>query len=199
MVLLLFAVVVAGALAVPFYFETQTLWYKVGIDRTMLRAGQLAAMLALVFLFVQVTMALRSRYLEGLFGVASLLRWHRINGLVIGVLALCHVLLVLVPEGIANLPIGKKYWPEMVGMFLFLILLAMIVSSYFREKLELDYRRWKAVHRMLAFLVILLVTIHALYVSESFRNEPLQLVLLALFAALIVQVVVVKQLFHYSK
>ncbi|MBE0585743.1 MAG: ferric reductase-like transmembrane domain-containing protein [Desulfofustis sp.] len=197
-VFLVFALFVGGALAIPFYFETQTLWYKTGIGKSMLRAGQLAGMLALVLIFVQITLALRSRLLEKLFGVANLLRWHRINGAFIGVLALGHVFLVLAPEGLANLPIGKKYWPEMVGMLLFLILVPLVVSSHFRQRLKLDYGRWKAVHRVLGYLVILLVTVHALYVSESFEHESLQVTLLALFGALIVQVVMVKRLFDAS-
>ncbi len=196
--ILVFVLCIAGALSVPFYFETQTLWYKMGSDKTMLRTGQLAGMLALVFLFVQITLALRSRFLERLFTAASLLRWHRINGLFIGLLAVSHVLLVLVPEGLSNLPFGKKHWPEMVGMLLFSILLPMIAASHFRQKLKLDYHRWKAVHRVLGYLVVLLVTIHALYVSESFEHESLQIALLALFGALLVQVVIVKRLFDAS-
>ena len=40
-------------------------------------------------------------------------------------LELTHATLILVPEGLSNLPIGKKVlWPEMVGMTLLLILLA---------------------------------------------------------------------------
>ena len=49
LVLLGFAVLLGGALLVPFYYETQTLWYKMGGDKLMLRAGQLAGLLALVF------------------------------------------------------------------------------------------------------------------------------------------------------
>ena len=199
LVVLVFVLFIAGALIVPFYFETQTLWYKAGLAKSMLRAGQLAGMLALVFLFVQITLALRSRFLEKLFGAASLQRWHRINGVFIGFLALSHVLLVLAPEGLANLPIGKKYWPEMVGMLLFLILLPMVVSSHFRQKLKLDYKRWKAIHRVLGYLVIFLVTIHALNVSESFEHESLKIILLALFGVLLLQVVIVKRLFHASR
>jgi len=199
LVLLVFVLFLVGALAVPFYFETQTLWYKVGIDKTMLRGGQMAGMLAIVFLFLQITLSLRSKFLETLFGVANLLRWHRINGVVIGFLAISHVLMVLGPEGFSNLPIGKKYWPEMVGMLLFLIILSMVVSSHFRQKLNLDYKKWRAIHKPLGYLVVALVTIHALYVSESFENESLQLFLLVVFGSLIVQVVVVKRLFHASK
>jgi predicted ferric reductase len=194
-----FVLLLAGALAIPFYFETKTLWYKVGIDKTMLRGGQVAGMLALVFLFLQITLSLRSTLLEKLFGAEILLRWHRINGVVIGILAISHVLLVLVPEGISNLPIGKKYWPEMVGMLLFLIIVSMVVSSHFRQKLKLNYKKWKAIHRPLGYLVVALVTIHALYVSESFEQDSLQIILLVIFGALIVQVVVVKRFFHATK
>ena len=50
MVLLGAALLLGGALAVPFYYETQTLWYKVGTDKVILRSGQLAGLFALVLL-----------------------------------------------------------------------------------------------------------------------------------------------------
>ena len=33
---------IGGALSIPFVYETQTLWYKVGADKLMLRTGQMA-------------------------------------------------------------------------------------------------------------------------------------------------------------
>ncbi len=38
----IFMIFLSGALSIPFYFESMTLWYKVGIDKTMLRGGQIA-------------------------------------------------------------------------------------------------------------------------------------------------------------
>jgi len=194
-----FIAFLAGALTIPFYYETQTLWYKVGIDNTMLRVAQLAGMLALVLLFVQVTLSSRSSFLKMLFGAPRLLRWHQRNGVLIAFLAISHVFLVLAPEGLANLPIGKKHWPEMVGAFLFTAVISMVVSSHFRQKLNLDYKKWKAIHQPLGYLVIALVVVHVFYVSESFEQKVPKISLLIAFVGLVLQVVIVKLLLWRSK
>jgi predicted ferric reductase len=167
----LFLFVLAGALSIPFVYETQTLWYKTGSDKTMLRAAQLAGLLAGALLFVQILLATRGKFLTRLFGGATLMRRHRTNGIIISLLALGHAILVLAPEGLTNLPIGKKYWPEMVGILLLGIVLSTAILAYFREKLALDYKRWRAIHKLLGSLTILLLTIHVLFVSESFAHN----------------------------
>lgn len=194
-----FIAFLAGALSIPFYYETQTLWYKVGIDNTLLRTAQLAGMLALVLLFVQVTLSTQSTFLKMLFGGARILRWHQRNGVLIAFLAISHIYLVLVPEGLANLPIGKKHWPEKVGALLFAVVISTVVYSYFRQKLHLNYKKWKAIHQPLGYLAIALVTVHVLNVSESFEQKVPKISLLIAFFGLVLQVVIVKLLLWRSK
>ncbi|GAB6190828.1 ferric reductase-like transmembrane domain-containing protein [Desulfocastanea catecholica] len=162
--------VLAAALSIPFVYETQTLWYKIGRDKTMLRAAQLAGLLAAVLLFVQILVAARGQFLKRLFGVAALMRRHRTNGILVSLLALGHAILVLAPEGLTNLPIGKKHWPEMVGMVLLTIVLSMAISAHFREKLALDYKRWRAIHKLLGYMTMPLLAVHVLFVCESFEH-----------------------------
>lgn len=165
----LFIVVIGGALSIPFIYESQTLWYKIGVDKTMLRAGKIAGLLAVILLFVQILLGVRGEFLQELFGMPSLMRWHRVNGVFILVLALCHVTLVLVPEGILNLPIGVKYWPEMVGGMLFLVIFSMVISSQFRQQLGFAYVKWRTIHKLFGYSALALVAIHVFFVSESFE------------------------------
>lgn len=194
-----FIAFLGGALTIPFYYETQTLWYKVGIDNTLLRMAQFAGMLTLVLLFVQITLSAQNSFLKMLFGGARIMRWHQRNGVLITFLAISHVFLVLAPEGLANLPIGKKHWPEMVGALLFAVIISTVVCSYFRQKLNLNYKKWKAIHQPLGYLVIGLVTVHVLNVSESFEQKVPKFSLLIAFFGLILQVVIVKLLLWRSK
>jgi predicted ferric reductase len=160
----------AGALSIPFVYESTTLWYKMGFDKTMLRSGQVAGMLALSLLLIQILLAARGRFLVENFGLAAIVRWHRINGLLIGLAGVVHVTLVLAPEGFANLPIGVKHWPEMVGGGLFITLLFMVFSSHFRERLHLNYEIWFSIHRVLGYLVPVILAVHVLFVSDSFQQ-----------------------------
>ena len=137
LVLLAGVTLLAGALALPFVYETQTLWYKVGVDKSVLRGGHLLGMLALVLLLAQVLLAVRIRVLERIFATAALVRWHRANGVLIALAAAGHVALVQLPEGLGNLPFGWKYWPEMIGGLLFALLVATVISSRYRAGLHL--------------------------------------------------------------
>jgi predicted ferric reductase len=200
-VLIIFSVTVllAGALAVPFYYETQTLWYKIGADKVILRTGQLAGLLALVLLMGQIPLALRIKILENLFGPAKVMRWHRMNGVLILCAASSHVFLVLLPEGIDNLPIGKKYWPEMIGGLLFLLLFTTVVTSRFRSWFKLEYSGWRRMHKPLGYFSLGLVFFHVLFVSESFAQGLPRAVLLILCAGLALFIGVIQTTRRISK
>lgn len=180
----------AAALAVPFFFPTETLWYKAGADKLMLLTAQMAGLLTLVLLLVQILLALRPKAFEQTFGVATLLRWHRGNGVLLAGCALVHVVLVLAPEGLGNLPLGWKFWPELLGAFALLCLLATVTLSWWRSALHLPYQGWRLLHRVIGYLLPALLTAHVLFVSESFAGGLPRFVLLIgmvlffLFAAL---------------
>lgn len=175
-----------GALAIPMYYETTTLWYKIGLDKILLKGGQFIGLTAFVLICLQLVLATRGAYLEKVFGAAELLRYHRLNGLLIAFLASCHVLLILVPEGLANLPIGRKFWPEMVGAALFLLLLATTLSAYYRQKFRRQSPLWRHLHRSLGYLILLLVCIHVLFVSDSFEQPIPRAFVIVLFAGLVI-------------
>lgn len=188
----LFALAIVATLSVAFVYESQTLWYKAGIDKPILRTGQMAGLLALLFIFVQVLLGARVKLLENVFGVAVMMRCHRLNGLFICFLAVVHAGLVLITEGITNLPIGWKFWPEMVGAFLLLMILMIAVSSQFRQQLGLAYSKWRLVHRLLAYLALGLATVHVLFVSDSFSRFVPKTALLITLTAVVGWVVLTK-------
>ena len=181
-----------GAMSIPFVYESQTLWYKLGIEKTILRGGQILGLLAATLLFIQVLIAARGRFLKKLFGVAGLMRWHRAIGLTVPFLAVGHALLVLAPEGLTNLPIGKKYWPEMVGLLLLLVVLLMSISSRLREKWRLDYKKWRVVHKIFGYPVIVLIVVHVLFVSDSFEHPVPKVALITTFLGVLILVILSK-------
>lgn len=172
---------IAGALSIPFVYETTTLWYKTGFDKTLLRTGQVAGMLALTLIFFQVILAARGRFLVKIFGLAAIMRWHRINGFLIGLAGVVHVALVLAPEGFDNLPIGVKHWPEMVGGGLLVTVLFNFFASHLRERLHLDYTKWRIIHKPLGYLAPVILTVHVLFVSDSFHQPVPKTALLTTF------------------
>lgn len=199
LVLLAFIAVLSGAIAIVFVYESQTIWYKVGIDKTLLQAGHIAGVVALVLLFLQVILAVRPKLLVELFGVADLMRLHRINGLAILGVALGHVLFVLLPEGITNLPIGRDHWPEMIGAALFLLLATMVFFARYRDRLRLNYKRWRLSHKILGYPALLLLIVHVLFVSDTFEKNVPKVFVFLLFIGVVVVVVREKNLLEPKK
>ena len=169
----------------PFYYQTQTLWYKFGIDRTLLIAGQLAGIYAASLVCLQLVLIVRPPILAGIFGAAQLTGTHRVMGRLIPVIVLVHLLLVLVPEGLGNLPFGKKFWPEMVGGLVFFLLLCLAVSNWLRQKLAIPYPRWKTGHRLLGLLAWFGIGVHVAFVSDAFKQTVPVALLLILFVSVL--------------
>lgn len=188
----LVAVVGAGAMIIPFVYQSQTLWYKLGIDKTLLLAGQLAGLLAALALLLQILLGTRGKGLEEIFGVAALMGLHRLNGVVVCFLAAAHFALVQIPEGIVNLPIGAKYWPEIVGGTLLLLLLFSTITARFRQQFGLDYRRWQMMHRTFGYLALALLAVHVLFVADSFTHMVPRAALLFTLAAVVSRVLGIK-------
>lgn len=158
-----------GASTVPFLWESKSLWYKFGLDKTLLQLGKVAGLCAAILLYLQIILALRVKLLDKIFGLDRVYLLHQLNSYIIISLAVVHVSLVLIPEGIKNLPIGWKFWPEIVGAGALLLLLGIVISAKYRSKL-MGYHVWRNLHRPLGYLLILTISIHILYVSDSFEN-----------------------------
>lgn len=187
-----FMLLLSVFLSIPSYYQTTTLWYKTGVDRVMLLAAHYIGLVGLILLYLQIILAAKGHFLDRLLGPAQLLSYHRLNGIALMVLAASHILLVLIPEGLANLPWGKKFWPEMVGGGLFIIITLLVSSSYFRQAIRLPYKIWRMFHRPAGYLTMLLVTVHVLFVSESFEQTIPRLLLLTLFTLTVVWIIRVK-------
>ena len=187
-----FLLFLAGVLAIPSYYETTTLWYKTGMDKIMLIGGHYLGLLGLIVLYLQIIISARDHFLDRVFGVAQLLRLHRLIGVLLFLVAAGHILLVLIPEGLANLPLGKKFWPEMVGAALFACIVLQAGSSQFRQIIRLPYNIWRSFHRPVGYLALLLVTVHVLFVSESFEQTIPRIFVLSLFTLTVLWTVKVK-------
>jgi predicted ferric reductase len=172
-VLLFFLLLLLGAAAtIPFLWESTSLWYKFGFDKTLLQTGKIAGLTAAILLFMQPLLASRTVLFDKIFGLDRIYLYHRINGFVIITAALLHVSLVIIPEGIQNLPIGWKFWPEMLGAAMLFTLLPFVLLASLHKKI-LPYHLWRVIHRFMGYLFLAPLSIHILYVSDSFsRNVP---------------------------
>jgi len=168
----LILLVFAAAASIPFVYESTTLWYKFGPDRILLLAGQVIGLITLVFFGLQLLFAARFGVVDRIIGVKQVLKLHQMIGLLIMVLALAHALLILIPEGLDNLPLGWKYWPEMIGTFVFVLLCLHVGAAFYRSNLGLAYQQWRRLHRLIGYSLFLALNCHVLFVSTSFAQGP---------------------------
>ena len=162
---------VAGAVAIPFYFESSTILYKFGLDRHLLRAGQVMGVAAALLLVMQIILSARLKCLDRVFGLNHLFKFHRLTGIIIAWLILLHPILIFIPEDRIMIPFEWRYWPEFVGLFLLLLIVVTVIVSHWRAGLKLPFHRWWPIHRSIAVLIIAALGIHVLFVSDTFEQK----------------------------
>jgi predicted ferric reductase len=169
-----------GAVSIPFVFESQSIRYKLRMDKILLRTGQVFGMIAATLLLLQLSLSARFKMLDRVFALNRLYIVHRVNAMVIVVLAVFHPLFVFAPEDISSIPVELKYWPEVVGACLLLLICLITATGIWRLFLNFSFSRWWIFHRGAVFTAVVMLFIHVLYVSETFESGwPRYLVFLA--------------------
>ena len=163
--------ILAGAASIPFFFESSSILYKFGLDRILLSAGQVVGIVAGFLLLVQIILSARLKCLDRVFGLNNLFKFHRLNAIVIACLILIHPILIFMPEDRITIPFEWRYWPEFVGLFLLLMIIATVISSHWRARLKLAFHRWWPIHRTAAILIIAALGVHVLSVSDTFEQK----------------------------
>ena len=162
---------IAGAVSIPLYFESSTILYKFGSDRQLLRAGQVMGMVAGCLLLLQIILGARLKFLDRVFGLGNLFRFHRISGFVIGSVVIIHPILIFIPENRVFIPLQLRYWPEFVGFFLLLLIIATVIAGHWRVRLKFPFHCWWWFHRWAAILIITAFWVHILSVSSTFDQK----------------------------
>ena len=160
----------AGAAAIPFVFESASILYKFGTDKLMLRTGKILGLIAGTLLLFQLVLAARIRLLDKIFALDRLFNFHQVSGIIIAVCVLVHPILILGQEDLLFIPLALRYWPEFVGLGLLLTILGMAVSGNLRALLRIPFNYWWIMHRMAAVATAAALFVHVLYVSDTFEN-----------------------------
>jgi predicted ferric reductase len=182
-----FASCMSGALSLPFLYESSTMYYKFGFEKLLLRLGKMVGLAAALLLLLQLPLAGRLKTLDRLFSLPVLYRFHRLNAYLIGILIVSHPVMVLTSEGQWLIPFEIRYWPEWLGIPLLTTLLTQIILTRWRNYVFRSYLIWRRIHFTLGFLALLLLSVHILNVSETFKESglPRNLVSIAISGSVI--------------
>jgi predicted ferric reductase len=162
--------VIAGAWTIPFLFESPSIFYKFGIDKIFLRFGKILGITTAVLVFFQVLLVSRLKFLDRIFSLNRLLFFHRLNGIAIACLASFHPILIIASENFTIYPFEKRYWPEFLGVGVLSFILVLVTTANWRLMFNFAYNKWLRFHRFGTITAIMLMTIHILFVSESFKS-----------------------------
>lgn len=160
---------VAGG-TIPFQFESSSILYKFGIQKIWLRSGKVVGISLALLVFYQIMLASRLVFMERIVSKKRLLALHRFNGFLITLLVMVHPGLVKASENFTAYVFESKYYPEFVGIGLMLIVLTVSMQAFFRERFSFDYGRWLFLHRFGATMILLILPLHVLWVSETFKG-----------------------------
>ena len=125
---------------------------------------------------IQFVLIARFQPLTYPFGIDVVLKYHRQIAVVATLLVFLHPLLLLIehPARIVLFnPLGGTYASKF-GIAAALLLLALVVTSIWREKLNLRYERWRYVHTTLGILVLVFAQAHVslagLYINTLWKQ-----------------------------
>lgn len=166
---LMSAGLLAGVL-LPFFFESQSLYYKFGMEKAMLQWGKAAGFMAVILMVVQVVLVSRFSFLGTSFSLARLFSLHKYTGVLICLLAMVHPFLILGADGFVFFPLELRYWSEFTGVFLAVSILIVAGLSLWRRALKLPVRSWLRLHRLATPAIVALTLVHARTVSETFDH-----------------------------
>jgi predicted ferric reductase len=160
-----------GAMSIPLFFESPSMWYKFGLAKVLLRTGKMLGLAVVTLLFFQLIQVARLKVLDRVFSLPGLVRSHRLNAIIILLLAVLHPILVLASGKKFIIPLELRYWPEWAGVGLLTLIVVQFSLSQWRRAFRITFHRWLLWHRCIGVVILGLVILHILFVSETFSEE----------------------------
>ncbi|NMI01401.1 ferric reductase-like transmembrane domain-containing protein [Pseudonocardia acidicola] len=142
-------------------------------------------------LVVVIVMASRVRSLTTAFGIERLMRLHRYLGLFVVVLVLLHLGMVIVadPRNVRLLDLLHAPPRARAATVATIGLLLIAGLAVFRRRMTMRYELWRAIHVLLAAVIIIGAALHVFWLNHLIQNPAMAVVfgvlLLGVLAVLI--------------
>jgi predicted ferric reductase len=125
---------------------------------------------------LQFLLIARFRRVTAPYGIDIILHYHRQIAMVAVAAVLLHPAIIVIDNpsrlGLLN-PIGGN-WASRMGLLSVAALIAIVVSSVWRERLKIDYERWRLMHLVLGVLAIVAAQLHVslagLYTNTTWKQ-----------------------------
>ena len=121
------------------------------------------------------------------FGMDLVLRFHRGISLVAFTFVLAHPILLFItdPTTLELLRFWDAPWRARFGLLSLVSLIAIVVTSLWRERVRLSYETWRIVHAVLALVIVVTALVHVQLVGYYVATVWKQVLWIAMSVALI--------------
>jgi predicted ferric reductase len=146
---------------------------------------------------MQFILIARFRRVTRPYGIDVILRYHRRIAVVAVMLILAHPTIIVIdnPSRLELLVPWGGTWASRMGIGSVVALLVISVMSLYRERLRIDYERWRLAHMLLAVAALVLAQVHVslagLYTNTAWK-QALWITSAALMAGLVLYLRVLK-------
>ncbi len=127
-----------------------------------LHLGLVFSLLGFSILALQPLLSARPRWLDRLFGLDRLYRFHKAMAVAAGVLILLHPLLLAMDYGDFSLLSSFQWpWPVLLGKLGVLALIVIVLSSLLYAAIRLSHERWRGLHNLAVLVLLAAGFVHA--------------------------------------
>lgn len=135
-------------------------------------AGRGAALTAFMIVMLQPLLAGRFKWIERVFGLDILVRFHRNVAVIAAGLLIAHPLLLASGEhGFEVLISLNAPWPVYLGRVALLLLLLNLFFSLYLLPKGMKFERWRLLHDSIGPAIILLVFFHSFFQGEDLKKS----------------------------
>ncbi|HUF27714.1 MAG TPA: ferric reductase-like transmembrane domain-containing protein [Gemmatimonadaceae bacterium] len=150
---------------------------------------------------VQFVLIARFRRMTAPYGIDVILQYHRKIAMVAVALILLHPTIIMVENPSRSVmlnPLGGN-WASRAALVAVLALVTTVVVSVFRERLKLQYERWRFFHLVLGVVALVFAQIHVslagLYINTTWK-QAIWILSAAAMAGLVVWIRGIKPLWQ---
>ncbi|SDE36227.1 ferredoxin reductase family protein [Myxococcus virescens] len=142
----------------------RSFWLELSVALGFVGLTQIAVQFVLIARFKRITAP---------YGIDIILQYHRQIAMVAVCLVLAHPLIIVIdnPSRLKLLnPLGGN-WASRCALLSVLALVTLVVSSQFRERLKINYERWRLLHLLLGVAAIVFAQLHV-SMAGLYTNTP---------------------------
>lgn len=124
--------------------------------------------IGLAMMALQFALTARINRIEASYGVDIILQFHRYISLVAFGFILIHPIILFIhdPETLQLLNFFEAPWRARAAVVATLALIALVVTSIWRQKLKIPYETWRIAHGMFAVVAVALGLTHVILVAN---------------------------------